>query len=697
MLLGSGLSSGSSVITLGLQVVLRDNFTAQSQKINASMAALNANTNKFVAAGTAARNAYGAAAVVGGAALMTFGKWYQEGIKFDHVMRGVKVVTEATGQELEGLSQRAKDMSIASIFKPEDIAKSMQIIGQAGFNAKEVNSTIKAVNDMAMGTLSDTKTSAEFLVATLNTFQIPKDNVQEITRTVNLLGTAANKSSTDLYNMFETFRYSSTTARYLGLNVKQLSGLAMAVSNAGLRGSMGGTALENMMRYVSRAVGEFQTKRQKKSFGMAGIKREDLMDPNTGALRPWEDIFETLGHRLAGLGQIKQQSIMENIFGVRGQRAAGIMIKNLQDFKKMQNELNNPQDMSKLSAYINDGPWASIERLKNSWNVFKIQFASSIKPLATALVGFLTYFLKAVTWLMKIPFLGKGLAILGVGFVIVKTATYLWRTAIIAAALAQSTMVSSGIARTAALGSSYTILTNKANLYTASLLRQRAASLGGARGTALAQGMLGMGYAVNSAGAIYGPKGRMVSNKNLGSLIGKGAGAGLMLQGARLGANTMGRAAVGFGAKALGVLTGPWGIALMVGATVLPMIWDAVKGTNAAIDKNTEAVQTNGDKAAEMANMLTLIADRLQEKQYKESGQFGGMSLSNMLDFKQKEDRYKEYAANTANHPGKFYDTSKPGMITVYLDGNAMGRGLFTEINNISQDYINKAFSQITK
>jgi len=404
------------------------------------------------------------------------------------------------------------------------------------------------------------------------------------------LAIAANKSNLDLVDLSEGLKYVAATARDLNQPLDTVLAQLMTLANMGIKGSMAGTALENMYRYLSRAAGDFKTGRQVKAFEAIGLTAGDFVDAQ-GNLKPMVDIFDMLSTKVNSLeaGNVKLQAWLEAIFGVRGKRASSAFLRNLDMVRKNLDLVSNSAGqagniMGQMMATLE----GDFKKLRAAWKAFKNEFTRAVEPIVKPLLVMLKGFVNVLTWFASSP-PGKIITPMIVGMIALKTAMWGVKTALytIMLTLGRFGAEFKAVQKTVAIG--WRVMALEAMGYNLA-----------ASGSPIIGGMY-----KNKGGMVIDAKtGRFVSaakaaqyNKNFtGS--GKGILAGML--GGSLGRILGGKAAAGAGAgifgRLLGFLGGPWGIALSVGLPLLiTLISKAFSKNSNALDENTQAIKENID------------------------------------------------------------------------------------------------------
>ena len=153
------------------------------------------------------------------------------------------------------------------------------------------------------------------------------------------------------------------------------------LGNQGIQASSAGTALANMMRYLTLSV-TGQKKGGGEMLKSLGIDPASLVDASGNLLR-LDKIITILGDKLRGKRGIDISSALFNIFGVRGTRAASAL---LQDYWTGANKLTEFMDkvgaasgtVENLTQERLQTPAGIIEQFKSNWENFIVTAGSTL-------------------------------------------------------------------------------------------------------------------------------------------------------------------------------------------------------------------------------------------------------------------------------------------------------------------------------
>lgn len=465
--------------------------------------------------------------------------------------------------------------------------------------------------------------------------------------------------------------------------------MIMTLGNAGMKGSMAGVGLENMYRYLSMGLGlgEFRNKARGELLTKLGIDPQSLLD-SAGNMKHIVEVLEVLGNAIKKYGNVDQQNILYQIFGVRGKRPPSVFLQDISLLKKNLEFINSSKGAAgAMYEVMMSGPWGSIVKLKAAWTEMVNDFSKTIAPMVTPLIQGITILLKGLKDFMGTGF-GKAVVSTLTVFLGIKTVVWGLKAAFVGLSLALNTVrvnleairASTAIAMGSGLGMGFMRPNNP--------LMTSVYAMGGRTWFSKGATPNNLPFKLTSTGRPYiiGPSGGAVflSTAQAAAMSQK---AGLFstttATAANLGLNKAGQMvpkmgplmALGMGGRGLlGALGGPWGLAIMGISIGLPLLVSALNKNSQAQDKNSEVVDENTEiqKKKDQMNlsMLSYIANNF-------TGDLPGFHIKKLYkDLKGKPtddlvmERTKE--AYMQNPKGRFYDLSNPNVINIYLDGKLL-------------------------
>lgn len=157
-------------------------------------------------------------AVVAGAAMVAFGKSSLDvGIEFDSTMSKVAAISGATGDELQALRDKAKEMGATTKFSANDSAQALTYMAMAGWKTSDMLDGLEGIMQLAAASGEDLATTSDIVTDALTAFGYSASDAGHF---ADVLAVASSNSNTNVGMMGETFKYVGAAAGALGYSAE---------------------------------------------------------------------------------------------------------------------------------------------------------------------------------------------------------------------------------------------------------------------------------------------------------------------------------------------------------------------------------------------------------------------------------------------------------------------------------------------
>jgi TP901 family phage tail tape measure protein len=623
----SGSLTGSN-LEIGIALVLQDRFSNQAREASSQIKRLHNEAKMAVTANLQSAKSM-ADTVMGwsGRALGGISSMLQEGAGFVDTMTTVKAITAATDTQMKGLSETAQSLGIATMFDSKEIASGMQYLAMAGNTAEEIQQMIEGAayvagaTNMALGGKGGT---ADLITNVMSTFQIEAAGAATVG---DQLAKAALSSNMSMIDLAEAIKYAGADMVNLKRSLPEVAALAGVLGNAGIQGSMAGTAMSNMARYLNKSLVQPSYKGGK-ALATLGLSIKDFTDSNGDLIDLSSAIGKIVGG-MKGLSSMEVAQVFNDIFGVRGNRAAAALARSLPEYESLLNKILYESDNYAKSIVEQrmETIAGGIDQMRSALENLRTTFTTAIAPVLTPIFKGIARIFEGVRNIFALPGIGKAIA----SFVTFGT-TVIFITAAVTklkAAWKLLTMDSqvSFLNMIRVIKGGWGEATWSLQRYMALEKAANATRKGGLAGInprmskaewAMMNGVPVGGIYLGGDGRYRWAKGNQagkragtfaaagdvasaVNSKGKGAAMAAGGGffAGLFGKGAAKTAAS-GAARAGFGAFAgrgilavggrlVGLLGGPIGVGISILTLLLPSLISAIGGNKDATDANTEA------------------------------------------------------------------------------------------------------------
>ena len=246
-----------------------------------------------------------------------FGNAVNIAANFEQAMARVKAVSNATGAEFEALTKQAQKMGRETQFTAMDAAGAQENLIRAGLNIQKTMSALPSVLNMAAAEGLSLAESADIMATTMNQFKLGADDA---TRIANVFADASRSTSLSIRTLSEAMKYAAPTAKSMGMSLEETTAWLGVLSNAGLRGSIGGTGFSGVLAKLidENALGKIKD---------LGVKVTDEF----GKALPADKLIASLKEQLKGMDDSALTATLFKIFGKIGFKAASGMLGGIVD------------------------------------------------------------------------------------------------------------------------------------------------------------------------------------------------------------------------------------------------------------------------------------------------------------------------------------------------------------------------------
>lgn len=400
----SGSLRGNS-LEIGIALVLQDRFSNQAKDASAAIKRLHNEAKMAVTA-----NLQTAEGILGGiydgfvGVASGIKNTVLQGAEFIDTMTTVSAITNSTKEELEMLSETAQSLGLETMFGSRDIASGMKYLAMAGNTVEQVNDMIKGAAYVANATgmeLGGKGGAADLITNVMKTFKIEGTGASELIG--DQLTKATLSANISMTNLAESIKYSAADMVILKKELPEVAAMIGTLGNAGIQGSMAGTSLGNMARYLIKA---FNPKTDAYSFlQKMGLSQQDFVDAK-GDLIDFGDIMEKISKGVERLPSTDRSKAIGAIFGIRGQRAANAIMNDLEGYRNLLDQIqNNSAGFAKSIVDKRMNTLAgSIDKVSSAWENLKVTFVEQIAPTLMPILNTVSSIIEAVREFVSTPF-----------------------------------------------------------------------------------------------------------------------------------------------------------------------------------------------------------------------------------------------------------------------------------------------------
>lgn len=363
--------------------------------------------------------------------------------EFEASMSRVEAVSGATGDELEALRAKAREMGAATKFSASESADALNYMAMAGWSVEDMLAGVEGVMSLAAASGEDLATTSDIVTDAMTALGISADgttevirdgmkvNVSNVTHFADVLAQASRSSNTNVSMMGETFKYVAPVAGSLGYTAEDVALAIGLMANSGIKASQAGTALRGVLNRMAKPTkesttamnalgisletdeGEMKSLRQviddmRKGFGKLKIPASEF----NGQLQRLESQLES-GEITEKEFNKEQEALMQRAYGAEGAMYAqyagmlagqngmsgllAIISASDEDYQKLIENIDGADGAAaEMASTMQNNLQGQIEILMSQLAELAISFVDLVMPAIMKVVGWIQ---QAVDWL----------------------------------------------------------------------------------------------------------------------------------------------------------------------------------------------------------------------------------------------------------------------------------------------------------
>lgn len=258
----------------------------------------------------------GALRTMGKAGLVVAGMFGAAGYaaaEFEQQVATVRSVMQGvTDEEFAPLVAEMKRLGATTSFTAKEAGEGAEFLARAGFNAAEQTAALSGVLSAAAADGMALGAAANVVANNVRSFGLEASQASYV---ADVLALTSSKTNTDISQLGEALRYVSSTAAQMDIPIQHTAAALGLLANAGLQGSIGGTSLNNMLLKLADVSDD-----NAKKLNSLGIQIQDT----GGNLLPLPQLVRNIAGGIDKIpGNLEKAKLLMDLFGIRGQKAAG--------------------------------------------------------------------------------------------------------------------------------------------------------------------------------------------------------------------------------------------------------------------------------------------------------------------------------------------------------------------------------------
>lgn len=300
------------------------------------------------------------------------------GSSFEASMSKVQAVSGASNEQLQRLSDKAKEMGATTKFSATEAADAMNYMAMAGWKTEDMLNGIDGIMNLAAASGGDLATTSDIVTDALTAFGL---TAQDSTHFADVLAAASSNANTNVSMMGETFKYVAPVAGSLGYSAEDCAVAIGLMANSGIKASQSGTALRSMFSRLAKP-----SKEVKEAMEKLNISLTD----SHGNMKSLDTLMGDLRNSFSGLSESEKVEMASSLAGQEAMSGLlAIVNASDADFNKLKDAIYGADGASaKMAETMQDNLQGKITITKSTIEGLGIKIYEEIEdPMKEAAEG----------------------------------------------------------------------------------------------------------------------------------------------------------------------------------------------------------------------------------------------------------------------------------------------------------------------
>lgn len=183
----------------------------------------------------------------------TLGKLAAPAVDFQQSMADLSAITGSVGEELEDLTQTAREVGKASGLGASESARAFAILaGQIDVPIESLKVLQRETITLAQAGALPLEDAANAVAGTINQFGM---EASEASRVVNVLAAGSRAGGAEVVDLSESFKVAGAAANAAGVSIEETAGALEVLAQNNTKGAEAGTAMRNMLVAMQTRLG----------------------------------------------------------------------------------------------------------------------------------------------------------------------------------------------------------------------------------------------------------------------------------------------------------------------------------------------------------------------------------------------------------------------------------------------------------
>lgn len=167
---------------------------------------------------------------------------------FEQQMSKVQAVLMTSKDKMGTMNTMVRQLGASTAYSATEVGGAAEVLAQAGFTMDQVMASLRGVIDTAAASDVSVADAADVVSSGIRAFGV---EASEATYFADVLAMTSAKTNAKFIDLAEGLKYVQSYAKAAGMTFAETSFAVGVMSNAGVKGSLAGTALKNVLEQIA--------------------------------------------------------------------------------------------------------------------------------------------------------------------------------------------------------------------------------------------------------------------------------------------------------------------------------------------------------------------------------------------------------------------------------------------------------------
>lgn len=307
------------------------------------------------------------------------------GMDFESSMSEMAAISGATGDDLQQLEDKAREMGATTNKSATEAADAMGYMALAGWDNQQMMEGIEPVLKLSSAGNIDLAHASDLVTDSMSAMGIEVDQLEDY---LDVMTATSQNSNTEIDELGEAFITAGGKLRDLGIDFNEGAVALGLMADEGIKGSEAGRGLSAILTNLTSPTGQ-----AKKAIEELGISFFDANGDFIGV----EESLKLVDGALDGMTQEQQAMYKSMIAGKEHSSTFSALMNGLgDDFDNLSDDIDNSKGaLDEMYDVMTDNLKGEIDTLTSGLSEAGIAIFKNLQPALESIVGYLQ---KAVEW-----------------------------------------------------------------------------------------------------------------------------------------------------------------------------------------------------------------------------------------------------------------------------------------------------------